>query len=363
MKIAIDARILYTSTGRYVERLLEYLQQLDTQNEYVVLLLQKDFERWHPTGANFTKVVADFAPYTFGEQIGFRRLLNSLQLDLVHFTMPNGPASYGGRFVTTVHDLTLIDFVNARKTNLLKNFYKHTIKPAVFKRLIARTVHQATHLITPTDYVRQDIIKRFGVPESQITVTLEAADAFAADPEPVSPLKQEKFILAVGNAYPYKNLQRLIDATANVDGLVLALAGKPDYFYEQLDDYVVTKGYTHVRFLGHVSDGQLAWLYRHTALYAFPSLSEGFGLPGLEAMQYGAPVAAANATSLPEVYGDAAVYFDPENTERMAATLRQTLHDPKKIAELKAAGAKQVAKYSWKRTAEQTLEVYKNALK
>jgi glycosyltransferase involved in cell wall biosynthesis len=117
-----------------------------------------------------------------------------------------------------------------------------------------------------------------------------------------------------------------------------------------------------VIFTGFVSEGELKWLYQNCVAYVFPSLSEGFGLPALEAIVSGAPVASSNATCLPEVYGDAAHYFDPLNVEDMAAKVGDIIDDPKLRAELIAKGKKQAAKYSWRRMAEQTLAVYNRAL-
>src|SRR6478735_8523535 len=109
MHIAIDARIINSSTGRYVERLLHYLQEIDTVNRYTILVRQKDKDYWQPTANNFTTKVADFADYSFAEQIGFKQLLNELKPDLVHFCMPQQPVLYTGKSVTTIHDLTLLN--------------------------------------------------------------------------------------------------------------------------------------------------------------------------------------------------------------------------------------------------------------
>jgi glycosyltransferase involved in cell wall biosynthesis len=117
-----------------------------------------------------------------------------------------------------------------------------------------------------------------------------------------------------------------------------------------------------VIFTGYVSEGRLRWLYEHAAAYVFPSLSEGFGLPPLEAMIHGAPVVSSNATCLPEIYGDAAHYFDPTDVSDMAKKIDDVLSNPKLREELVEKGKIQVKKYSWKRMTEQTLDVYKKVL-
>jgi glycosyltransferase involved in cell wall biosynthesis len=170
----------------------------------------------------------------------------------------------------------------------------------------------------------------------------------------------------VGRPQPHKNLGRLIEAYAQLKqsnpDLKLVLAGKKDALYRQHERAVKRQGITGVVFTGFVSEGQLRWLYEHTAAYVFPSLSEGFGLPPLEAMMHGAPVVSSNATCLPEVNGDAAVYFDPLDVANMAGQIAKVLGSEKLRHDLIAKGRKQAAQYSWRRMAEQTLDVYERVL-
>jgi glycosyltransferase involved in cell wall biosynthesis len=166
---------------------------------------------------------------------------------------------------------------------------------------------------------------------------------------------------------PHKNLWRLIEAFALLrrthPDLLLVLVGKKDAMYEQIAARAEKEGLRGgVVFTGFVSEAELKWLYLHCQAYIFPSLSEGFGLPGLEAMLHSAPVVSSNATCLPEVHGRAAHYFDPLNVDDMAAKIGEVLDDPKLRQKLITAGHKQAAKYSWKRMAEQTLAVYNRVL-
>jgi glycosyltransferase involved in cell wall biosynthesis len=141
------------------------------------------------------------------------------------------------------------------------------------------------------------------------------------------------------------------------------LAGKKDANYQRIEALVQKNGTTGVIFTDFVSEGQLRWLYESCAAYVFPSLSEGFGLPGLEAMQHGAPVVSSDATCLPEIYGAAAHYFDPLDPQAMADAINEVLTDKVLRQKLVAAGGDQVKKYSWQRMAEQTLELYQQALR
>ena len=179
-------------------------------------------------------------------------------------------------------------------------------------------------------------------------------------------------MLYVGNAYPHKNLTRLIE-TFNflVEGgrndLQLVLAGEEDYFYRQLKEFynsiilrsmIELSEKRRVIFTGFVPDEELGALYRSAAVYIFPSLCEGFGLPPLEAMSYGVPVVSSGDTCLPEILGQAAHYFDSQNSADMAAKISEVLSSEALRQQLIAAGFEQIKKYSWQRMAEETARVY-----
>ena len=362
-KIVIDARELRTTSGRYVERLLHHLQDVDKDqtHRYYVLLTPKDFDGWQPKSKRFVKVQTRFKEFTFGEQIGLAWQLYRLKADLVHFPMVQQPILYLRRTVTTFQDLTTVRF-----TNPSKNKYVFWVKQKVYiwvNRVVARTTHA---IITPTEFVKQDVAKFTHTNSRKITVTLEGADQVNAKPEAMPEFEGKKFIMYVGRPLPHKNLRRLIQAYTLLKekdpDLCLVLAGKKDTLYKRHERYVNKHNIPDVTFTGFIPDGQLRWLYENCAAYIFPSLSEGFGLPGLEAANSGAPVVCSNATCLPEVYGDAVEYFDPYDVEDMAKHINRVITDEKRRKELIRLGKKQADKYSWRRMAEQTLEVYKEAL-
>ncbi len=359
--IVIDARSIGGSTGRYVERLLHYLQQLDAENKYSVLIYPKDLAKWAPSSKNFAKVTCPHKEFTFDEQLGLRKQLKGLKPDLIHFTMVQQPILYRGTVVTTMQDLTTVRFLDPTKNQVI-----YTIKQQVYKWLNKRVAHKSAHIITPTEFVREDVAHYTGISTDKITVTLESADELPKGAEPIKELEGGEFIMYVGRPTPHKNLERLIDSFVELKKtrpeLKLVLAGKLDANYASHAERVEREGINDVIFTGFIPDAQLRWLYEHCAAYIFPSLSEGFGLPGLEAMRCKAPVVSSNATCLPEVYGDAAHYFDPLDVADMARAIDKVLTDAQLRAKLIAAGTKQVEKYSWKRMAEQTLAVYKKVL-
>jgi glycosyltransferase involved in cell wall biosynthesis len=178
------------------------------------------------------------------------------------------------------------------------------------------------------------------------------------------PFKQ--FIMYVGQQSDYKNIRRLGDAHQKLlqqhPDLGLILVGKKTASHKKNEQYFTEKDYKNILFTDFVSNEERDWLFTQCAAYVFPSLMEGFGLPGLEAMGYGAPVASSNATCLPEVYGEAAHYFDPNNPNDMARAINDILTDMALRDTLIKNGYKQIAKYSWERMARQTHQIYMNAV-
>ncbi len=176
---------------------------------------------------------------------------------------------------------------------------------------------------------------------------------------------KKPYLLYVGSAYPHKNLERLLQVFKIVlkkyPDLHLVLAGKIDYFYQRLQKIAEEINLkSQVIFPGHVSDQELTWLYENGLAYIFPSLSEGFGLPGLEAMKQGLPVVCSNQGPLPEIYNQGAVYFNPEDTQEMADIILKVINSEDLREKLKKAGQNQIKKYSWQKCAQETLRVYES---
>lgn len=359
-KIAIDARIINSSTGRYVERLIHYLEEVDHENEYLLLVRKKDENFYTPTNPNFKVMVADYKDYSFDEQLGFVWFLYQLDVDFVHFCMPQQPILYFKKSVTTVHDLSLLYITENDDMGRIEL----KIKQQIFRGLLWWTSHKNKHILAPSNYTKTGLAQFAGINPDKITVTYEGSDVVETESEaPYAELVGKKFILYVGRAEPYKNNRGLIKAHQELlkkyPDLYLAIVGKIDILRHSDQEWVSQFYYKQVIFTGYADDSKLAWLYRNTAAYVFPSSMEGFGLPGLEAMSYGAPVVSSNATCLPEVYGNAAEYFSPNDIEAMAQAIDNVIGNEARRSELIELGRKQAALYSWKRMAEETLAVYK----
>jgi len=181
------------------------------------------------------------------------------------------------------------------------------------------------------------------------------------------------FLLYIGNAYPHKNLEGLILVFSKLHlkypDLRLVLVGKEDYFYNRVKEVAKTNNLwqkenhnSPVVFTGYVPDIDLEALFQEATVYVFPSLYEGFGLPPLEAMAHGCPVVSSDRASMPEILGDAALYFDPENKLDMFNVIEKVLNDSSERDRLIKLGHEQVKKYSWWECALATSRIYHKVL-
>ncbi len=361
-KIAIDAREISTSTGRYVERLLHYLQKIDHVNQYAVLLKPADFKTWEPTAENFTKIECPHKEFTFAEQFAFKRQLKKLNPDLVHFTMVQQPILYRGKKVTTMHDLTTLRFRNPAKNPLV-----YWVKQRVYGFVNWYVPRKSKFIITPSEFVKNDVVSYAKVNPKKFVVTYEAADEISDPIEPIKELQSKPYLFYVGRPQPHKNLSRLLEAFAILkkthEDLLLVLGGRKDSVYDSYVDEAKRLGVNDsVIFTGFVSEGTLKWLFRGCKAYVFPSLSEGFGLPGLEAMLHRAPVVSSDATCLPEIYDDAAWYCNPLDVHDIARSIDEVLVNTELRNKLIRRGRERAKSFSWQRMAEQTLAVYNQVL-
>lgn len=364
MNIVIDARIRLSSTGRYVEGLLIHLQKIDSINSYSVLISPDD--NWQPVTGNFVAVPCPIAQFSLNplEQFRFGRQLRALKPDLVHFTMPQQPLFYFGKTLTTVHDLTILRFPRPKTGEGLVYWLKDLTYEVVLRYWLLKT----QSILVPSHYVNEDLAMFQPSIMKKITVTHEASEEPTKDKTLKPKFATKPFIFHAGSPLPHKNISRLIEAFEKLvqekPDLQLILAGKKEYYFKLLQKVIyASPARNRIITPGFVTDAELKWLYENCSAYVFPSLSEGFGLPGLEAMVHGAPVVSSNATCLPEVYGDAALYFDPKNVDDMANKISSVLTDKKLRDELITKGHKQAAKYSWQKMAQQTLDVYNEVLK
>jgi glycosyltransferase involved in cell wall biosynthesis len=369
MRIGIDARFygsLGKGLGRYTQKLIEYLEKIDNKNQYFIFMRKDNWEEYQPKRNNFTKIMTDIPWYSLREQIFFPKILNGHKLDLVHFPHFNVPYLYKGKFVVTIHDLILFRFPTKKATTLSPFLY--FFKRLGYRAVINRAVGKAKAIIAVSNYTKKDILENFKIDPQKIFVTHEAADKKNHLPDMTHDeiLKRyaiiKPYILYVGNAYPHKNLERLVtafqEAVKKHPGLHLVMVGKDDYFYQRLGKIVKNNNISNIIFTGEVEDKHLGLIYRESKLYVFPSLYEGFGLPPLEAMHMDIPVICSNSSCLPEILGNAAYYFDPRGTSEISDSIDKVITDTHLRQKLIENGQQQVRKYSWIDLAKKTLDIY-----
>jgi glycosyltransferase involved in cell wall biosynthesis len=365
LRIGIDARF-YGSVGkglgRYTERLVHELESIDQENQYFIFLCPENFDEYTPAHKNFTKVLTRSRWYSVREQFVYPWQLYLKQLDLVHFPHFNVPWLYRSPFVMTLHDLILFHYPTEKATTRRTWFY--WFKFHAYRFILAQALKNARTIITVSDFTKQDIEKNYPKVTGKVVVTKEAAEQFCyVDVEGGSRVILRPYMLYVGNAYPHKNLEIFFAAAERFPCYDFVLVGKEDFFYKRLKQLVFDKGIQNIRFTGYVSDQELGELYRQALAYVFPSLYEGFGLPPLEAMQYGTPVVASHQGSLPEILGDAAHYFDPTESQDLCDKLQEVIEDGDLREGLQERGYRQAAMYSWARMAKQTYNEYQKAIK
>ncbi len=368
MKIGIDARFYGPNSkglGRYTQKLIEHLEKIDDTNTYVIFLRASNFGCYQPKNIRFTKVIADYRWYSFAEQIFMPYFLYKEKCDLIHFPHFNVPYFFRGKFVVTIHDLILIHFPTMRSSTLHPLIYK--IKFSAYKIVIKRAIMRARRVIAVSQFTKKDILKTYQIPSQKIVVTYEAGiEKIAQDTQPSTIIEKygiiEPYVLYVGNAYPHKNLERLVGAFHKIStrdkNLSLVLVGKDDFFYNKILTVITKCNIRNVHILHNVSDDELKALYVRSRAYIFPSLYEGFGLPPLEAMAYGVPVAASDHPCLQEICGKAAYYFDARNTSAITDALLHIMTDDRLRTELINNGYENIKRFSWRKMAQETLEIY-----
>jgi glycosyltransferase involved in cell wall biosynthesis len=365
MRIAIDARLSYyvqAGITQYTLNLIRALASIDQENEYLLfqrrpdpqtIISQENFRRvslWSPTHHPLEQ-------YMLGVELALQRKIN-----VVHCTDFIPPFYYRGRTVITVHDLAFL-------------LYPHflTRRSARYYGLIDRAVRHATHIIAVSEATKRDLVRLTGAPESKITVIYEAAEPIYYPIHDQKVLTQihdkyhlpEQVILFVGTIEPKKNLPTLIRAFNDLLDQYrveadLAIVGKQGWLFDNVYQLVEELGLKErVHFLGRVPTADLPHLYNASQMLVLPSYYEGFGLPPLEAMACGVPVIVSDTPALSEAVADAALRVAPEDDEGLTVAMWRLLTDDGLRADMIAKGLKRAEAFSWKRAAQETLEVYR----
>lgn len=367
MRIGIDARLIEeTGVGRYTRNLIRELGRIDKENSYVVFLRQSSFASFQPPNQRWSKRLTEVPWHTVTEQLVMPKLFRDAKLDLVHIPYHNPPIFYSGRTVVTIHDLTILHFDTGRATTLPLPLYK--LRRVGYRIALTVGLRRVQKIIAVSRATKQEIMDHFRIPPEKIMVTYEGVDERVKSQESrvksEKPLVEPPYFLYVGNAYPHKNLETLISAfksliTHHSSPITLVLVGKEDFFYRRAKELVNKQNLNdRVIFFDEADDRQLASLYTHAIALVFPSLMEGFGLPGLEAMAHGIPVVCSDIAVFREIYQEDAVYFDPTSYSDIAAKLNNILSSKELRERLIRGGFRRIQRFSWHGLAEKTLNVY-----
>jgi glycosyltransferase involved in cell wall biosynthesis len=366
MRIGIDARLWNeTGVGRYIRNLVWELQVLDKKNDYT-LFVSKELrsEDLRLKNEKWKIVETDIRWHTLKEQLQFPKILEKENLDLVHFPYFSVPIYYNKPFVITIHDLIINHYPTGKASTLPSPIYY--LKLMGYKFIIKQAAQKAQEIITVSQSTKNEIVKHLQVSDEKIIVTYEGVENREKGKKSKDKKFNYPFFLYVGNAYPHKNIERLIDVFVLVikdyPDVKLVLVGNKNYFYERLEQRV--KGMymdKHILFTGNITEEELISLYHQANALILPSLMEGFGLPGLEAMQSGCLVLASDIPVFKEIYQDAAIYFNPLEIESLSATIREVLQDKKKFQPFIEKGKKRLGDFSWRKMAENTLKIYESS--
>ena len=365
MRVAIDARKLHDfGIGTYIRNLLRHLARIDSDTEYVLMCQQSDLGVAAELGPNFRTVLEPSPNYSIREQIHVPWVLLRERPDVFHaphYVLPPGVRCPS---VVTIHDTIHLMF---------PQYLPNRAAYAYAKASMWAAARRSDRILTVSEASKRDILHFFNVPAEKVVVVYNAIDerfSRAPDDADVARVREryqigQRFVLYVGNIKPHKNLVRLIEAfhmlrRDDLDDLKLLIIGdeisKLPALRRAVHEFKLHK---HVRFLGYLPDDMLAILYRLAAVFVFPSLYEGFGLPPLEAMASGTPVVTSNVPSLTEVTAGAAVLVDPYSVTSIAEGLRRVLTDPARAAEMQQKGLVRAREFSWERSVQKTRDLYR----
>lgn len=377
MRIIIDARMYgleHTGIGRYIINLINQIDKISFQdkdkNEYIFLLRKKYFDSLVFKNKNIKKVLADYSHYSFKEQFLLPLQLSLLKPNVVHFPHFNVPILWFGKYVVTIHDLIKHQSKGIKTTT--HNPFAYWLKHIFYLFIVYSAVKRAKKIITPSKWWKDELIKLYSLNQDKVAVTYEGVDDKFSFKEESSSNILEKFkikkpfVIYTGSLYPHKNADRLLEAIIKINKekkvkLNLVLVCARNFFLKRFEKKVKDKKADDlVKLVGFVDDKDLVALYKEAEAFVFPSLLEGFGLTGLEAMSLGLPTICSSASCLPEVYGQAVAYFDPLDVDDMVEKITQVVLDDNFKNCLTKAGFKKVKEYSWQKMAKETLIVYKS---
>lgn len=376
-KIAIDARFYgleHAGLGRYTQSFIKNLKE-KAKNQEVVLLVNKKYSNLTvPKKWKFE--IVDTKHYTLREQIVLLAKTIKLKPQLFHSLNTNIPFFYtlwGGKLIVTAHDLTQLD-KNRKATT---HFYPvYLVKLFLYSAIYFIAVKKARYIITPTNYVAKEIVKKYKIDKRKVKTIYEGIDEIYLKRHKLDSKKilakygllKNKYFFYTGNLYPHKNIKKALEALQILNKrrkhkIKFAIAGSRNVFNKDFKKFLERQALTNnVSLLGFVEDKELSVLYENSLAFVYPSLSEGFGLPGVEALASGTLLLASDIEVFREVYSGNAIYFDPKSTMAIKSAMQKTisLSEKERIKKVKRA-QKFVKKYSWSKMTDKIVALYENS--
>lgn len=361
MRIGIDCRlsgIEHAGIGRYIEELVRGLIE-HTEITWVLFFHRKNQLPWLSKRANVVSIIAPVRHYTIAEQIALPIQFLTQNLDLLHVPHFNVPLAYTRPFVVTIHDLLWHDQQGAGTTTLSPWGYR--AKYQAYRFVSSQAIRRSQAVLVPAETVKSTILTHvLGVRPEKIKVTYEGVDASWSTVE-VS-RRRQKILFYTGSLYPHKNVMLVVRALKDLPDYKLYISSSRNVFVDNfMKEVKAFKLQDRVKHLGRLTDDELRFWYSKATALVQPSLSEGFGLTGIEAMAASLPVLASDIPIFREVYGEACLYFDPVYEDSFVGTVKKLESSDHKSIENK--GRKRADRYSWSSMVDATFSVYQQTLR
>ena len=360
-RIGIDCRLAgvkHAGIGRYVASLVTELLKQPVANLKYVLFFFDQAQAEAVLGKDIASprleiVLAPIKHYGLSEQWQLPRIYQAAKLDLLHVPHWNVPLFYRGQLVITVHDLLWHQQKGLHMTTLPA--WQYALKYLIYLYVVKQAVKKAKSIFVPAATIAETVAHYYPFAKNKIVVTKEGvAKEYRLNKEPKRVAKQ---LVYTGSLYPHKNLSLVIRSLHKLSKYKLLIVGSRSVFQDQVQNLIKRyKVKDQVQMLGYLDDQALCALYQSSSALVQPSLSEGFGLTGLEAMAAGTPVLASDIPIFKEIYQDAAIFFDPRSTTSFCQAVKNL--ELNKRAELIGRGQKVAAQYQWSKMAQTTLSNY-----
>jgi len=367
MKIGINTSFinLKSGIGTYVNNLVQNLQLIqNSSDEYHFYLSKESYDpEYFDEGKNrvYRYNIPQFNSLrkVLWEQVFLPGKVKKSKLDVFHSPAFISPLGLDIPSIVTIHDLAFLKYPDT----IIK------YKRGFYNYMFNRAIENSAKIITPSDFIKQELLESFECPEDKISVVYEGVSELFTpenDEEIISQcltgLKIDKpFLMFTGIIEPRKNLENILMAfsKSGCDDMLFVIAGKEGWMCESVFEIIQESGLNdRVIITGEISPSVLRVLYSSCIALIFATLYEGFGLPVLEAMACGAPVVTSNRSALPEVAGDAALFVDPENVEEISDAMKRIIDDQGLRNELSQKGFDNIKRFSWKKCAEETSLIY-----